>query len=55
MPFKSTKQRAFLWANKPEIAKRWTAKYGSKIVKKKKPSKKNYSGQDIINLRKEMK
>ena len=34
MPFKSEKQRKFLWANEPEIAKKWTAKYGSNPVKK---------------------
>jgi len=36
MPFKSAKQRAYLWAKHPEIAKRWTAEHGSKIVPKKK-------------------
>lgn len=35
MPFKSTKQRKYMWAKHPEIAKRWTKKYGSKIKKKK--------------------
>lgn len=33
MPFKSESQRKFLWARKPEIARKWTRKYGSKIVK----------------------
>jgi hypothetical protein len=36
MPFKSEKQRAFLWSKKPELAKKWTKKYGSKIKDKKK-------------------
>ena len=36
MPFKSKKQRRYLWAKKPVLAKKWTKKYGSKIVKKKK-------------------
>jgi len=36
MPFKSTKQRKFLYTKHPAIAKRWSKKYGSKIVKKKK-------------------
>jgi hypothetical protein len=36
MPFKSEKQRKYLWKNKPKIAKKWTAKYGSKPQKKKK-------------------
>jgi hypothetical protein len=29
MPFKSEKQRRYLWANEPEIAKNWTEEYGS--------------------------
>jgi hypothetical protein len=36
MPFKSERQRKYLWAKHPKIAKRWTAKYGSKIKKAKK-------------------
>jgi hypothetical protein len=39
MPFRSKKQRRFMYAKHPEIAKRWTKKYGSKIVKKKKGKK----------------
>jgi len=34
MPFKSEKQRKYMWAKEPAIAKRWTKKYGSKAVKK---------------------
>ena len=30
MPFKSTKQRRWMWANKPKIARRWVKKYGKK-------------------------
>lgn len=30
MPFKSEKQRRYLWKNKPELAKEWAKKYGSK-------------------------
>ena len=33
MPFKSEKQRRYMYANEPEIAKKWTQKYGSKIKK----------------------
>ena len=33
MPFKSEKQRRYLWANEPEIARDWTETYGSKIQK----------------------
>ena len=36
MPFKSEKQRKYLWKNNPKIAKKWTTKYGSKPKKKKK-------------------
>ena len=34
MPFKSEKQRRFLWANEPKVARRWTEKYGSKPRRK---------------------
>jgi hypothetical protein len=36
MPFRSEKQRKFMHINKPKIAKKWSKKYGSKIIKKKK-------------------
>jgi len=29
MPFQSESQRKYLWAKKPEIAKRWSDKYGT--------------------------
>ena len=29
MPFKSEKQRRFLWSKHPEIARRWSKEYGS--------------------------
>ena len=35
MPFRSKKQRKWMWANKPEMAEKWTQEHGSKIVKKK--------------------
>jgi len=28
MPFKSEKQRRYLWKNEPKIAKEWTKAYG---------------------------
>ena len=34
MPFKSEKQRRYLWANEPEVAQRWSDKYGSKPMKR---------------------
>lgn len=33
MPFKSEKQRRWMWENKPELAREWTERYGSKPVK----------------------
>lgn len=33
MPFRSENQRRYLWANHPEIARRWTQEHGSKPVK----------------------
>ena len=34
MPFRSEKQRRYLWAKHPDIAQRWSAEYGSKVVKR---------------------
>jgi len=36
MPFKSKKQRAYLFANEIELAKKWARKYGMGIKGKKK-------------------
>ena len=33
MPFQSEKQRKYLWANEPEIARDWTENYGSRVKK----------------------
>lgn len=41
MPFKSKKQRAWMYANEPAIAKRWSKKYGSKIKKGKRKTRKH--------------
>lgn len=35
MPFRSKKQRKYLFANKPALAKKWAKKYGAKIRRKK--------------------
>lgn len=40
MPYRSAKQRAFMHAKHPKIAKRWDKRYGGKIVPKKKKKKK---------------
>lgn len=39
MPFRSLKQRRFMYSQHRKIAKRWSKKYGSKIVKSKKKKK----------------
>jgi hypothetical protein len=41
MPFKSEKQRRYLWKNHPEIAKRWNKEYGGSIQKAAKKRLKN--------------
>jgi len=33
MPYKSAKQRRYLHAKKPKLAKRWDRKYGGKVKK----------------------
>ena len=35
MPFRSERQRRYLWKFHPDIAKRWSDEYGSKPIKKK--------------------
>lgn len=42
MPFRSEKQRRYLWMEHPEIAKRWAAEYGSKPIPKKKDNDKTH-------------
>lgn len=38
MPFKSEKQRSYMFAKKPKLAKKWAKKYGTKISKSKSTS-----------------
>ena len=54
MPFQSEKQRRYLWANEPEIARDWADTYGSRIEKndggisqlvKSGPGRPGYNGQ----------
>ena len=40
MPFRSKKQRAYMFANMPALAEKWAKKYGTKIKKKKKKKRK---------------
>lgn len=35
MPFRSAKQRRFMFAKHPKIARRWAKKYGAKVRRKK--------------------
>jgi len=41
MPFKSEKQRKYLWKKEPKIARKWKKKYGRKTKKKKKKERNN--------------
>lgn len=42
MPFKSEKQRRYLWSHEPELAREWTRKYGSKPVPGKRKTPTNW-------------
>ena len=54
MPFQSEKQRRYLWANEPEIARDWTNTYGSRIQKNEggltSIRQGYFSGGDIIKM-----
>lgn len=39
MPFRSERQRRYMWAKHPEIAREWAHKYGSKPQPTKKKAK----------------
>ena len=41
MPFRSEKQRAYLWKYHPDIAKKWDAEHGEKIVPSEKKEEKD--------------
>ena len=45
MPFKSVKQRKYLFANEPDVAKKFVKKYGSMVVKSKKRDPKVGTGK----------
>ena len=40
MPYRSDKQRKYMHAKHPEIAKKWDKKYGGKLTPKKKKAEK---------------
>ena len=57
MPFQSEKQRRYLWANEPEIARDWADTYGSRIKKddggisqlvKSGPGRPGYAGRNFM-------
>lgn len=39
MPFRSEKQRRYMWAQEPETASRWSREYGTKVQPSKKKKK----------------
>lgn len=43
MPFQSEKQRRYMWANHPAVARRWARKYGDT------PSKGKYNPKKKLN------
>ncbi len=41
MPFKSEKQRRWMWKNVPELAEKWSNKYGDRPLRReRKPKRK---------------
>lgn len=50
MPFQSEKQRRYMWANEPEIAQKWSDKYGSKPLHEedKKAAKKSHPSMEAL-------
>lgn len=41
MPFRSEKQRRFLWAKRPDIAERWAKEYGGIPITSDRPTPNN--------------
>ena len=57
MPFQSEKQKKWMWANKPEMAREWTSEYGSKVKARTgtmaKKEDKNWIQKATKNMRKD--
>ena len=55
MPFQSEKQKKWMWANKPEMAREWTQEYGSKVKAKRgiMATDKNWIQKATKNMRKD--
>jgi len=54
MPFKSEKQRRYLFANEPELAKKWSNMYGKKIIGLGGVSKKSPKGYYVLYAKEEL-
>ena len=54
MPFQSEKQRRYLWANEPKIAREWTDRYGASeggITRLRQAYPNNMTvGEEMINI-----
>ena len=48
MPFKSDKQRKWMWANEPEIAQRWEEMYEEEMKTEKKDTKPKMKKKDLV-------
>jgi hypothetical protein len=48
MPFKSDKQRKWMWANEPEIAQRWEEMYEEEMKTSKKNTKPKMKKKDLV-------
>ena len=48
MPFKSDKQRKWMWANEPEIAQRWEEMYEEEMKTEEKNSKPKMKKKDLV-------
>ena len=49
MPFKSAKQRAYLFIHEPKLAKEWANKYGTKIHSGNKSKSKKSLGEAYMS------
>lgn len=46
MPFKSEAQEKAMWANAPDVARKWADQYGSLLKKKADRKKKSFKKRD---------
>lgn len=50
MPFESDAQRRYLWANNPELARKWSNEYGTTARQKKKKKKADMQRKALLRL-----